>query len=255
MALRACEATRPVFEHVPHLPPQFAGTGILIRLLDVPYFITAAHVHDIAPDKGLLVRTKTGIHPIYGRRYVTKVPGPSGRETDTLDLAVLRMDERSAGRYDGTEFLQQHQLVMPPTEAPPSLLLVVGFPASIQKRSVCAPVSETSVFSLLAPQLPAADYAAAGYTPDNHLLVTFDRKELWKGSKKVQSPALQGLSGGGVWFAAANYLVDPNHPSGCHRHRLAARASEVYRVEQTHSCPGTHSERSGHSADAVALAG
>jgi len=54
MALKACEVTRPVFEHVPHLPPQFAGTGILVRLLDVPYFITAAHVQDIAPDGGLL---------------------------------------------------------------------------------------------------------------------------------------------------------------------------------------------------------
>lgn len=209
MAARTAQVTKPVFAHAKHAPPQFSGSGILARLLDVPFFITAAHVQDNAPDSGLLVGSPTGIVPLYGRRYVTRPHETKGRDHDQLDIAVLRLDAGTSARFTDSDFLRQEELAMAPTALPSRNLLVVGFPASIQRTSPTRPPIHGALYTLLAGPLPTDDYSKVGYSQENHLLVSFDRKDVWRASGKATSPALEGLSGGGVWYTSDTFLTDP----------------------------------------------
>lgn len=199
-AQRPAQATWPLFVARRPDPPVFAGSGVLLRLQGRPFLLTAAHVSDVAPATGLLVGTSSGIRPMYGRRYVTKVPASAQREDDRLDIAVLCLDERSALSFEGSSFLEQGELAMAPSEEPPPSVLLVGYPTSIQRTSPRRPPEGASVYTLLASPAPSDYYADLHYSKDTHLLIPFDRHSSWRITGKSTSPDLHGVSGCGLWF-------------------------------------------------------
>jgi hypothetical protein len=65
------------------------GSGVLIRIVDRIFLLTAAHVTDFDKNGTLLMPSQRGYMPITGKYSVTSMPASGRRSDDKLDVAFV----------------------------------------------------------------------------------------------------------------------------------------------------------------------
>ena len=82
-------------EKKPNVPAP-VGTGVLFKASNVLFLLTAAHVSDEFKGRSTLLAVGNSILPVHGWIHENPLPPGSGRESDTLDFAIMRLDGHEA---------------------------------------------------------------------------------------------------------------------------------------------------------------
>lgn len=189
----------PVF-HAPddsELEP--AGSGVLARLGDCAYLISAAHVLDHC-DTGVFVPRKSGkIEPLVNPTIVTGRPPGTTRDYDRIDIGFVRLtaDETDAVGFERTVDLDV--VSGPPMPSATTLFLVLGFPLRDHSTDPSAGTMTGELTSLMTGMADESAYRRAGIDERSQLLLRFDRRVIATKKAVGAPPEMKGISGGGVW--------------------------------------------------------
>jgi hypothetical protein len=181
----------PIYRDSEGGTPTLMGSGFLLRVDDVVYLCTAAHVLDERGEANLYLPADTTLQVFGGRFSVTKLP-PSGRDDDRYDFAFCELDKGALSRFS------KYRVIDAATIGDrKGHYLFVGYPAtrnrSERRTHIVAP-------EVVAYAGRAYDKAVKDFNADTHLLVRFNMKEMTdRDGHKVKPIAPYGISGSCVW--------------------------------------------------------
>jgi hypothetical protein len=215
--LRTLRAAADRLEH--HVVPVFhapnesellsAGSGVLARIKDRAFLISAAHVLDHCTT-GVFVPTASGetIEPLANPRIVTGRPPGTTREDDRIDIGFVRLTEQEATTFGMERMLDLDAVSGPPMPIATTMFLVLGFP---HRDHSSDPSSGTLTAELTSFMTGVADdlaYRRARVDARTHLLLRFERRTIVTKKSVGAPPDMTGISGGGVWPVRID-LSDP----------------------------------------------
>ena len=182
------------------------GSGVFVKIKNVHFLFTAAHVVEnlqsdifIGTEKDIVVR-------MGGTWTMNTLETGQKREDDKLDIAILRLDDESilyANQFYG--FIDDSEIGYNHVTKPLPFYTGVGFPSTKSKlnkykRSI---VSRPLIFNTK----PCEEelYAKLDCDKGINLLVGYDKQNLidTTTNNKIVGPDPFGMSGGGLWFVDA----------------------------------------------------
>ncbi len=181
------------------------GSGFLVSSGTASYLISAAHVFDIVKD-GLepyfYIGPKTK-RKLSGSARLTRVPRRRGRQSDKLDVGVLRLDGPGLPPYPAAE-----KYPLPIEALRPSVLprenkqyLLTGFPGTQTSLDAAKRQVTTKLYSYRNVSHPANKYESLGLDPQSHIAVIFDHKRsLGPDGHLRRFPYLAEMSGSPLWL-------------------------------------------------------
>jgi len=178
------------------------GTGVLLRIADASFVLTASHVLERASEATLRIAAC-----VAGSRFVTVSPLELWRSSDTeqLDVGVVRLsDENAASLSLHKKYLRMSDLDTS-QRMPKGAYLLAGFPAQYSKADHAAKEITASWFSYLTA-LAVDDGEQDGLT----LRLQF-RESIFRhadGSEARRAPELKGISGCGIFRLWQESQVD-----------------------------------------------
>lgn len=198
------------------------GTGILLRIGDGYFVISAAHV----------LRPSTMDTFIFSGEQLTLLEGiinstsPQhliGTNNDKFDFAYSQIKGALAqGIEKGKQFLNTSGMNSMHNPQKSFRYFFVGYPSSKVKiykdyspNVEYLKVKKMEVFGCACLESHNETYTKIGITKGNHILVDFDRSNLRKGNSTEfikQCPALKGMSGCGLWHLVTPLLHDIKNP-------------------------------------------
>jgi hypothetical protein len=203
----------PLFSEDGYRRPQPRGTGFLVSSASGSFLVSAAHVFDCSRSLFFYVGPKTQ-RWLSGEARLTKKPDGKSRESDRLDVGVLKL--RSPGL---PPYPQVDKYALPISDFMAGALpregkvyLVLGFPGSksqphLVRRDV---TSEPHAFFNTSP--PMQKYTKIGVAPDSHIVIAFERTKALGPNGEVRTfPKPAGMSGSPVWLLYDE--VGPNDPT------------------------------------------
>jgi hypothetical protein len=190
--------------------PKLVGTGFLVSSGENHYLISAAHV--LREESLFFYSEPKTTRKLGESRRVTKIPNGKGREDDRIDVGVLRLEGPGLPPYPRVE-----KCPLPITALKSNALpredkqyLITGFPETKSRLKPGASGVESQVYSYLGVSAPCATYAKIGVDPQDHIVLSFDKKQTVINGKVCESPEPSGMSGSPVWLY---YDEDgPNNP-------------------------------------------
>ncbi len=206
------------------------GTGSLFRIADAHFLVTAAHVLERANEhKAPILVGSTGYtHPL-------QIGGGSFKAADdSLDVAIWRLSEKTVGCLNNNTFLCL-QDVLALDRFDDDNYFVCGFPC--EHSTVAATETEVAQAAPLefCTTLFHGDTSdAPGYSPAHHILLSADRKFLYKGRGPDRSlpDSFGGLSGCSIWKANASGRAQELWKPG--QAKLVAVQTCAYPPRKTH---------------------
>ena len=115
--------------------------------------------------------------------------------------------------------------------------VLCGFPWRRSDNGLHGDQFTANAYALLMHDGERPLYDAVGMKEDSSLVLPFEKRDVWDIGKRVESPNLEGISGGGLWRVPINdeALADTRlaafaieqHPKGQHRYVLATRVRPV----------------------------
>lgn len=189
----------PVFFARTESDLEAVGTGVLTRLGDRSYLVTAAHVLDHC-ETGVFVPTKAGaIEPLKNLTVVTgRSPGTT-REDDRVDIGFVRLTPGEANAFGPERMLDLENTGGAPMTAATTMFIVLGYPLRDQRSD---PEAGTMSGELTAFMTGLADDRAhelARVDRRGHFLLRLERREVATRKAVGAPPDMTGISGGGVW--------------------------------------------------------
>jgi hypothetical protein len=179
--------------------PDLEGSGILARLDDRFYLVTAAHVLDACDTGVFLLQEGFEGEPLAGAFIVSgKKPGTT-RLDDKVDIGFVRLTEKETNRLGVDNFLDLNHISGPPMKIGPTVFLVLGYPVRDQVRDCRSLTIETSLTMFMTTPAKEKAYNLASINSESHILLKYDRKVIATKKSIGSPPDFRGLSGGGVW--------------------------------------------------------
>ena len=182
--------------------PEPAGTCVLLWYRGTRYLITAAHVVELYPDRMYYIGTKTAWIGVPGPFRVNQPPA-RGREYDAIDLAFRPLDADIADQLDGCRFLLASELATNDTLefTPPrrSKYLALGYPLNRFKNDRRLRQTSQSNVAYTGTLVSQHLYRQAKLTLNHNIVTDFDHKKVIGPKGLQQAPALEGMSGGGMF--------------------------------------------------------
>jgi hypothetical protein len=180
--------------------PNLIGSGTLIKIEQVAFLITAAHIIDDALGQPLLLRNSIGLKQISGCGKLTR-PTSGSRQDDRDDIAIMALEE------DTTAFVETAYKPLPINfaDAKDSLLpekpyAFFGFPWSKGDFRQKGKIIEPPIYKFQAISVAETDYDSLGLSPLKHIAIEFDLKHaIDVNGRDVMAPKPAGMSGGAVW--------------------------------------------------------
>lgn len=189
----------PVFHAPDDSELQPAGSGVLARLGDRAYLISAAHVLDHC-HTGVFVPHRNGsIEPLVNPTVVTGRPSGTTREDDRIDIGFVRLtaDETEAVGLERT--LDLDVVSGPPMPSVTTLFLVLGFPLRDHSMDPSAGTMTGELTSFMTGMADQMAYRRADIDERSQLLLRLDRRVIGTKNAVGAPPEMKGISGGGVW--------------------------------------------------------
>jgi hypothetical protein len=198
----------PIFRTNEQGTEQF-GSGVLVRIGEHHFLLTAAHVLDDSERYDLLIPGRDGLKGLNGHFAGMRMPSSGNRSDDRYDIAYVKLLKEELGMlHHDLMFLEAHECDTFDAVTAKDTYTVIGYPAEKSKTS--SGEVATSIFSFSSEGVKDYRYKKIGCNLDHHLLVQFRRHRAfsYKTMQNSGVPDFAGLSGGGV-FAWSKELPDP----------------------------------------------
>jgi len=187
--------------------PEVIGSGVLVRIVNRTFLLTAAHVTDKQKEGELLIPGEEGFMPITGRFASTRLPPSGDRDDDKFDVAYCCLDHDCASTLDSRCMVLARQDVHLGTESDMrTVFTFAGFPW--RKTNVAGGGVETNSQTLSGGEAKKSEYESLGLTRSLHLAIRFRRRRAFHlRTRRVMMAGLpHGMSGGGVFAWTENAL-------------------------------------------------
>lgn len=174
------------------------GSGVLLRVGNFVILVTAAHVAE-DHDPTIVGAGGKAIHfPDLHLRSVL-LPGER-RNDDPVDLGygIVPLDE--IGWLPNEDAVSVERLDLADSDySDADQFLVVGYPVSRQPDSFEGRDWLLTPFKFITEELDPESYWRAGADRRENLLVTFDKRDVFRDGRRLTAPDLYGVSGGAIW--------------------------------------------------------
>lgn len=193
--------------------PLLIGSGVLIRLDEMIFLLSAGHVADQIGNGPHYFGAAGRLLPLPHFREVSPLADHARREDDRIDLAHWVLDPATAGVIPSADTLFPQDLDMMAVEDrdESAQFLIEGYPFSRQPRHFDGREWGAKPFTFLTEELTAAEYVAADVDRSQNLFLDYEKHATFRDGKGVTGPDLQGVSGGAVWRLGGRG-ASPNQP-------------------------------------------
>lgn len=201
----------PVFAYDENDNPDLEGSGILGRLDDKYYLVTAAHVLK-ACDDGVGIPVGSDIQPLKGASLLVGYGPTPGTSSDPVDIGFLRLDAAVAAALGEDRFLNLSRNAAPPMKTEATLFIAIGYPVRdllVDSRSG-AYSAEPTVLYTGAAERRGYEWAKVDY--QTHFLIRFRKQDILTDRSIGAPPEFRGISGGGVWPFDIRREAGPDNP-------------------------------------------
>ncbi|MBI1177701.1 hypothetical protein GC207_09720 [bacterium] len=194
-------ATVPVvLERTNTRKSELIASGVLIRIVDRTFLLTAAHVTDQQNNGELLIPGGRGFMPLSGSFSSMRLPPSGKRSDDKLDVAYFWLDDNCVVNLDSRcRVLERPDVSLEAEPTRRTTYTFAGFPWRRGKTRGQSIETDFNTFSGF--EAKQSEYDELGLTRSRHIAVRFHRKRTFSSRHKkvVHSPHPSGMSGGGVY--------------------------------------------------------
>jgi hypothetical protein len=190
----------PIYKEGHRHPEQF-GTGILIRVEDLIFLVSAGHVADQVRGGAHYFGAGGRLLPLPSLRLSSPVESSRSRDEDPVDLGYWVLDPHTASFLTSADTLTLATLdpARVPSEVESAQFVLNGYPRTRQPRRLDSDEYVAKPFSFLTDEANDREYAAIDLPTDQNILVAFDKDDVFRAGSRVDGPDLFGVSGGAIW--------------------------------------------------------
>jgi hypothetical protein len=180
--------------------PELIASGVLIRIVNRTFLLTAAHVTDRQSEGTLLIPGQQEFMPTNGYFSAMRLPSSGRRADDKLDVAYFLLDSDCAkDLHPRCTVLERRDVSL---EAEPPLrteYTFAGYPW--RKSRVSEGLVATDFQTFTGGEADKSEYEALGLSRSRHIAIRFNRKRTFSQrlGRVVTPPFPHGMSGGGVY--------------------------------------------------------
>lgn len=188
------DRTVPLFALAPRGVPVLEGTGVLVQIADAHFLFTAAHVVGgiVKDGRALLFGTQDGLFSLEG--LDVKVSD----DREDVDVAFIRMPQQLADEVAPRKsFVRLSEVDMERRAPRVGSYGVLGFPRGLRTLDPASGFQRPDPYWILGSlyegvpdRFTVGQSIAVGFTPHSYEDHT---------GKRARHPALQGISGCGIW--------------------------------------------------------
>ena len=195
---RLLRSLTPIYREGPR-HPELIGSGTLLRIADMTFLVTAAHVADEVKRGPYYFGAADMLIPLGGLKMSSPLPVGVSRDEDRTDLAYWVLDPSVAGKLSSADTLRPGDLELDSVSEAftENQYLVNGYPASRQPRRLTEGEFAARPFSFITEEESARSYEAINLDRTRNLFVSFDKDDTYRQGAKVTGPDLFGISGCG----------------------------------------------------------
>lgn len=190
----------PIYVEGKNVTPFLVGSGILLRVAEDVFLITAAHVVDENRDNAIYTIGQFGTTPLEGRFY-RNASELKDHSDEPFDIGVLHLNAETTIALGRVTELLPIQCASAQSRPTRRLHLIIGYPHTKNRkldfrRKKVFPKT-FRYYSLLAS---AKRHVSLGVDTATHLLLDFERRHVMPfGGHDQTAPHPAGVSGGAVW--------------------------------------------------------
>jgi hypothetical protein len=178
--------------------PTPIGTGVLLRIADSYFVLTAAHtIHQVRTHP---IRLGLGgvLASVNGKAAVNQIPDGIDPEHDPIDVGVIRLEGKLPSEPDTLELtLADLDVAVRVSNDTPHV--VVGFPVNKSNVVLKRRHAAFKLTRYTGPEVAEPVYSRFGRLKSRHLVLAWDPSTLRRDGIRSSAPALNGVSGGGMW--------------------------------------------------------
>jgi hypothetical protein len=194
--------------------PDPGGSGVLIRVDELIFLVSAAHVVD---DVGRGPRYFGAVErtiPLPAFTMTTPIPSGGTRDDDRLDLGYWILDPKTAALMSSADTLRLTDLDIQDVAlvTRDADYFLNGYPETRQPRKIMNGEVEAHTLAFLTEEVADEEYLAAGRDRGEHLLVQYSKADFYSAGVKKVGPDLQGVSGGAIWRLSGNEHASYDKP-------------------------------------------
>jgi hypothetical protein len=195
-------AIRPIYASADARRPVHIGSSVLLKIDDIPYLLTAAHVIDWNKHCSLYIAGETHLTEIKAEFGITQA---DNRADDRYDFAFAVIPEPMAAKLGDVTYISDREISSMPAQTTGRVYAALGYPNSKNRKidhtkkhitTVIWPYAAAVLSDLNATAL-AKSLKIGG---DEHVFVKFDEKHSrdLRTEKIVNSLDPKGISGGAL---------------------------------------------------------
>jgi hypothetical protein len=181
--------------------PELIGTGVLIRLSDQVFLVSAAHVADQITRGPHYFGVAGRLINLPGFRITSPIPASGTREDDPIDLASWVLDPVTQRELASADALAVTDLdAVRPDDIPEgSQYFLNGYPYTRQPRRLEGDEWSAQTLAFITEERPSTEYGAVGRDRAGSVFVSYSKGNFFRYGEKRDGPDLQGVSGGAIW--------------------------------------------------------
>lgn len=213
LAERLQESVVPLYILDDKKRPCVIGSCVLVRLDSGFFAFTAAHVIRAAGSSPLWAPPEGKGGKLLPLPQCNAHLSPA-RDHNDLDVGVLVLPADALGAFAQHVFLTGAEIDQedkPDDAGAAAFYLMLGYPASnrqVKVSKVTRRIDQKSFHCATYP-VTSAEYLQEDISQSDHILLDFDHEEIVVAGTPVNSPRLQGASGGGVFHISRNTNQGP----------------------------------------------
>ena len=181
--------------------PQQIASGVLLRIENATFLLTAAHVFDNQADELLFIPGKAGFMPASGLYSFSRLPFSCNRADDNLDIGYILLDDCcTENLHSNCSILERKDVSLEATPSHRTTYTFAGYPWRKSKTSESS--IETSFVTFSGIEAQNVDYEQLGLSRANHIAIKHNRRRSYstKLKRMLAAPLPSGMSGGGVYI-------------------------------------------------------
>jgi len=198
---RAAKYVVPLYGTAERSKRYVVGSGVLVRIEENAFLITAAHVLDEQQRvrTNIEVPGRNALLPLGGQALKTPLPSSGRREEDLIDIGILPLQRDAVDELLAHfNFLDVQQLDPSDVPGTQTLYTFVGYASSQHEGPRWGVLTIEPVRYTSGPLPP--DRYPKGFQLETHASIDFDAKRMVARTERVQTPPdPHGVSGGGVF--------------------------------------------------------
>lgn len=189
-------------------PPEPIASGVLIRIIDRTFLLTAAHVTDRKDEGDLMMPGRKGFMQVTGWFSSMRIPGSDKRADDKLDVAYYRLDDDCLNDlHTDCQILGRQDVCLEGEPRLHTMYTFAGYPwrrCKVKKGSIA-----TDFTTATSAEAKTSVYEQLGLSRSRHIIISFNRKRTYSQrlGRMVTSCSPEGMSGGGVYVWSKEALA------------------------------------------------